>query len=923
MAYAFNIEHLYSETNKGLDIIKFYLGNCKDFDKALQNPKNAFFSPFRQEDTASAYLVNPDKKLKSATVDYYRVKDYGDEFYTPIKIAMFFTGMDFYPCLKYLYQHFNLIQGKSYFQAETEVTTLDKNDKRAVGWYNIVFKETHHDLKVIGNFVTPEIAKQYHFKSVDYYEKVFIKKGTENKTYIKVTATESFPIFAYAPAGEKWCKLYAPLSNDKQYKHGYLGTKPERYIHGLDNFYDLCNTSEIDQLNELIERTWKNSEKEALIRERDELMINTLIICSGGSDGLNVASLGYPVLWFNSESEQISYAELQKLKPYVKTIYNLPDVDTAGTKYAYEVAENHWELKTIWLPKEKLGATGKDFRDWMRFYNNANLESIKFQFSKLIAGALKMKFFDRVNKTLKIKPSYLHYFLKVKGFYLYYPEKQFTDKIAEQEYIFIRIEENIVTQVFPNQIRKFCERYLIAKGQTTEVIDLIKSTVQFTDKNLMGLDDIVLDFRNYTMRSQTFFFNNLFATVTAEKIDLQPYKKYENYVWNDAKLKNNILPENPFFQHYKDEQGEDKIKILRSDCEFMNFLINTSRMYWRKELEEPFNDNQQAEKQAYHEANRFNLFGDCLTEEEKHIQELHFLNKCFSIGYLLHKQKRQSFAKSVYAMDDKPKESEDDANGRSGKSLVFFGLDQLATNRFLIDGKNKNLTTDKHVLHGLTKENDYLYIEDLDQFVSFEFFYNWITGSTTVNPKNSKPYEIKFFDSPKIAFTSNYGLPKCSPSTLGRILFMSFSDYYHVKTDRYKEERKVNQDFNGIDLFSNLWTEKQWNIHYNFLMQCVQLYLQNFDNEINAPQNNIDINNAMASMGDSFISWCDSYFVETQTIDIETIQQSVIGEIKSIEKETIIGTLNEYVSRAEMQNNYNKAVGRFPKSANHYSNTVK
>lgn len=915
MAYSFNIETLYEKTDNGLEIFKLYLSGCKGFDKALQNQKEPF--QFRDnDDTLSAYLISPDKKLKSATVNYWRFKDYGDEFFTPIKIAMQFTGLDFFPCLKYLYEHFNLVEGKTFFKAETEVKTIEPNDKTnklKTGDWTLQAAKEHYDLKVIGRFVTPELAAEYHFKTIESYTKVFIKKGTDNLTHIVVKSTDSFPIFAYNPSKD-WCKTYAPLSNDKNYKHGYLGKKPERFIHGLERLKNAFAAKMRDFDNDIkiakaLQNTIRVSE---LLEEKAKFKFDRAIICSGGSDGLNVASLGEFALWFNSESEQINFAEFTEIKKYVHVVFNLADVDTQGIKYAHEVAEAHWTLKTIWLPKDKLGFCGKDFRDWMKYYQSATLDAVKHHFSNLIMGALQMKFFEISKRggSVKIKPSYLHYFLKVKGFHLYYPEKQFTDKVAEQEYIFIQVKDNIVTQVFPNQIRKFCERYLIAKGQNIDVIDAVKNSVQFSDKNLLGLDDIVLDFRNYTMNSQTFFFNNLFAKVTAEKIDLEPYKNYKNSVWSDSKLSHDIMPESPFFKHTIDEEGNDRVKILRDDCEFMNFLINTSRIFWRKELEEPFTEAQQKEKLQYHSENRFNLFGEILTPEEKHLQEKHFLNKCFSLGYLLHKQKRSSFSKAIYAIDDKQKDSEDDANGRSGKSLTFVAVDQLASKRFLIDGKNRNITTDKHLLHGLTKENDYLYIEDLDQYTSFEFFYNWITGSLNVNPKNTKPYEVKFMDSPKIVFTSNYGLPRCSPSTLGRILFMSFSDYYHVKTDHYQEERKVNSDFGGIDLFSNAWTSKQWNVFYNFLLQCVQLYLRNFNHEINAPQNNIDVTNAKASMGDVFIEWCESYFTNTETITVDD------------GAEVITGTLNEFVPRSVMQENYAKRAGKFSKTAANFKKSL-
>jgi hypothetical protein len=570
-----------------------------------------------------------------------------------------------------------------------------------------------------------------------------------------------------------------------------------------------------------------------------------------------------------------------------------------------------WNLKTIWLPESIKTSNGKDFRDWLKRYSKSTLEQVKFQFINLRTGALKCKFFERNPKTsaLKIKPSYLHYFLKVKGFYIYYPEKIYINKTSEQEFIFIRINNNIVGQEFANTIRKFCESYLIEKGQPIEVIDLIKSTTQFTDKNLMSIDPIVLDFKTYTPDSQTFYFKNQFATITADGIELKAYNKLNSYVWNDKIINHNILIEKPYFEYYKDKNGIDRVKILRTDCEYQNFLINTSRIYWRKELETQF-ANDVAAKNAYHNENRFRLNSDYLEFEENATQEKHYLSKCFAIGYLLHKFKKKSFARMVYIMDDKEKTSEEDRNGGSGKSMILDGIDCILKNRFRIDGMNPGLMNDRFILDGATKESDYILFEDLAEYHNITTFYNWITSSLSVNPKQRTPFEIGFFDAPKLALTSNYGLRNAVASTLRRLLFLSTSDYYHNISDDYNEERRVSHDF-GHDLF--VWDKesKQPSIHYGFMMQCLQLYLQNRETEIIAPQKNIDLNNVKASIGDQFMEWCESYFANGS---ITETAPGVYDEVK--------GTLNDYIPRSEMQDSYKQSAGKFAKTSSNFKKSL-
>ena len=81
------------------------------------------------------------------------------------------------------------------------------------------------------------------------------------------------------------------------------------------------------------------------------------------------------------------------------------------------------------------------------------------------------------------------------------------------------------------------------------------------------------------------------------------------------------------------------------------YVINTSRLYWRKEIEEAFATR--GERKAYHEAHRFDIAGQGLNAEEIREQKLNLINKIFSIGYMLHRHKDPSRAWAPQAMDNK------------------------------------------------------------------------------------------------------------------------------------------------------------------------------------------------------------------------------------------------------------------------------
>lgn len=876
--YSLTPEFLYEHTNHGLDIIFKYVPDAVGSETSKKPFK------FRDERSASATLIKKQ--------DCWVVNDFGDKGYSPIEICRYFTGYSFIEALKFLYAEYNLAPGANFFQPNTDFEDTDQE----LGTYEIIENADFKHIDLVGRFLNEKTAIEYGFISVKEYSFVFKNKKTDRATLCKITATDNFPIYAYQ--FNDWAKIYQPL--DRKHKHSYVGKKPQRHVFGLERLKNIFKET-IDNFNLDIEEAQKQKDEYNVMKlttERDAFKIESVINCSGGSDGLNVASLGYNCIWFNSESEQLSYDEYKQLKKICHTIYNLPDIDTAGTKYGYQVAEMFWNLKTIWLPESIKAHNGKDFRDWLKKYSKSDENAVKFQFKNLLAGALKMKFFNLNPKSKKytIRPSYLHYYLKVKGFYVYYLDRKNIEKTSVLPFIFIRITDHIVEHFNHVKIRKFVERDLIEKGQPTEVIDVIKSTIQFTENNLQSIDSIELNFKTHTEDSQTFFFKNMIATINADGIEYKPYREYKNYVWRENILETTIQKsEKPFFEPYKDEKGNDRVKILRTDCQFMNYLINGSRMSWRKELELPFEHNSE-EKKAYYEANKFNLSAESLTEEERTIQEQHFLNKAFAIGYVLHRNKVESFAKLVYVMDDSPKESEEDSNGRSGKSLMFNGVDRLLKKRFKIDGKGKSIMTDKHILQGFSNESDYLRIEDIDQYMPIEFFYNWVTDSIPVNPKNATPFEVPFSEAGKLVVTSNFGISKVNQSTLGRLFFVSFSDYYHVKTDKYLEERKVNADFDFNDLFSSAWTDEQWVSFYNFLMFCCQIYLKYRNAEFNAPLNNINLNNFKASIGDNFMSWCENYFTPSQ------YDENL--------KEQIAGTLDEPILRKEMQKNYADFVGQ-------------
>ena len=73
------------------------------------------------------------------------------------------------------------------------------------------------------------------------------------------------------------------------------------------------------------------------------------------------------------------------------------------------------------------------------------------------------------------------------------------------------------------------------------------------------------------------------------------------------------------------------------DSHFFGYLINTSRLFWRKETETNFNERPEEERQAYLEAHPFDIAGEGLSDLEIWEQKQNLINKIFTFGYMLHR----------------------------------------------------------------------------------------------------------------------------------------------------------------------------------------------------------------------------------------------------------------------------------------------
>jgi hypothetical protein len=846
-------QDIFNATDGGLQIIlDYYPDAAKVVHKAAKT-----FKLRTSEKTASASL----KKLPEGI---WLVTDFGGDAVprNGIQVCMVEEGKTYGEACSILGARYHIEGAKQVIYTPTITKRPLKKDE-SKGDYSFEYHETisKDHLQLLGPRVNEDHCTDYNLKSCSSF--TFCK---ENEAIV-TTATEDYPIFVFDFG--HWQKIYQPNSFEKQFRFRYAGDKPKRHVWGLEAVdkefqKKKKKIEEEDYEYSITDETEGGNTKK---KEKFDPRLDRVFIVSGGSDALNLRSFEEYPIWFNSESEHLEWEDYKVLKTKAKEIIYIADLDHTGVKQGIEVGLKFLDVKLLWLPeklkqlKDRKGNPKKDFKDYVQTFYQASNKSFINGFNKLVANSLPLQFWtEHFNPSTK-KTTYnlsntkLYHFLSKLGFGRYEAEN------FKDGYIYIKKEGSIVRILEPYMIENFVHKFLEDRGMATELRDYVYKSPQLGEKSLSKLPALHINFSDADRENQFWFFNRKVWQITGTEIKEFKQGEVDKYVWEDKVLDFEVKLEEDHFKIKKDESGNWDIDIMNKENMFLNYLINTSRVHWKKDLEDSFEGRPQKEMDAYFEANHFNIAGKNLSDDEVHEQKLHLINKIYSIGYMLHKYKNYNKPWAVFAMDNKVSDL-GESHGGTGKSLCYSFLNKINKRRVYLKGRDPKLTQNDFIYHEVTEDTDYILIDDATQYLNFDFFFSEITGSLKVNPKNGSPFEIDFAKSPKFCFTSNFALRNVDPSTARRLLISVFSDYYHSNDDdEYKQIRKVSDDFNGKNLFTDFsWDD--YNMYYNFCGQAVKFFLS-IEEKINPPMDNVTKRTLQVEMGDAFQGWAEAFFNNT------------------------------------------------------------
>ena len=211
-----------------------------------------------------------------------------------------------------------------------------------------------------------------------------------------------------------------------------------------------------------------------------------------------------------------------------------------------------------------------------------------------------------------------------------------------------------------------------------------------------------------------------------------------------------------------------------------------------------------------------------------------------TIGYLLHGWKNLSYSPATILNDEL---ISDNPEGGTGKGLFMNGLSHMKK-LVVIDGKSFNFER-SFAYQLVSADTQILCFDDVKKHFDFERLFSVVTEGLTLEKKNKDAIKIPFSKSPKIAITTNYAIKGSGSSFERRKWELELTQYY-------------TKEFTPLVEFGKLmfgeWDDNEWCQFDNFMIQCLQMYLDK--GLLKSEFVNLKTRKFSAETSHEFIEWC-------------------------------------------------------------------
>ena len=389
-----------------------------------------------------------------------------------------------------------------------------------------------------------------------------------------------------------------------------------------------------------------------------------------------------------------------------------------------------------------------------------------------------------------------------------------------------------------------------------------QSNHQFWTKNEKGVIKIVhVSFKNFLEENGFYKFcpegskNYVFVKVTNNLIDHTSEKEIKDYILNYLLELDDISVYNYFAEHTRYFREEFLTLLSSIDVYFIEDKKDTSYLYYRNgAVEISFNNIKQIDYLDLggyvwkdHVIDRdFAICESIDCDYQKFIQNIcgnsqERTNSMRStIGYMLHGWKNLAYCPAVILNDEM---ISDNPEGGSGKGLWVNGLSHMKK-VVVIDGKSFNFER-SFAYQLVSADTQILCFDDVKKHFDFERLFSVVTEGLTLEKKNKDAIKIPFAKSPKISITTNYAIKGKGTSFERRKWELELAHHY-------------NKDYTPLEEFGKLmfgdWNDEEWCQFDNYMIKCLQLYLEK--GLMKSEFVNLRIRKLSAETCHEFIEWC-------------------------------------------------------------------
>lgn len=439
----------------------------------------------------------------------------------------------------------------------------------------------------------------------------------------------------------------------------------------------------------------------------------------------------------------------------------------------------------------------------------------------------------RLRKNYTFNYTNCRYFLRNRGYGIF--------EYDDDKYRFIHVDGKVVKETSAQKIR----RYVMSFTEEIEEKNVLEILLR-GGKQYLGPDKLSdmyqrdLQFMESSRESMFLYFKNTYWKITKDEIVERPLSDLPQYVWQNKII--NFEPKyigKPMAAVALDDQNNWKIKLTdeAKQCDMANFYNQTSMFHWQKVHKLIQEDG----KSFYTNKEQ----PDPFTDKDVSLHRAHFVTKIIAAGYAMHDYLDYGNMKAVVCMDGVESEV-GKSQGGSGKSIWAKQFEHMVPME-IIDGKKKNIEEDNHIYELVDERTQIVLFDDVRVNFPFEWLFSQITTGLVINPKGEKRSKIP---PRRFIITTNHALNGEGNSFKRRQYTIAFSDYYN-------EHRTVGDEF-GYQLFHE-WDNKQWNLFYNWIATCIQVYLQ-YGIRYKIPEQDIERRRMRQQMGEKLLDWAGLVF---------------------------------------------------------------